>query len=80
MVNVHDMVVVDHKNGKKYDGRVVMVRELPKGNMFTVAMKDYSKGTINYRSLYLEDCLSCLKLEDSGFVEATSYEGLKFTR
>jgi hypothetical protein len=71
MVSVNDMVVVDHKNGKKYDGRVVLVRELPKGHMFTVAMKHYPTGTMKYRSLYLEDCVSCLKLEDSGFVSAT---------
>jgi hypothetical protein len=39
--------------------------------MFTVAMKHYPTGTMKYRSLYLEDCVSWLKLEDSGFVSAT---------
>lgn len=71
MIRLNDMVVVDHKNGKKYDGRVVMVRQTPKGNLFTVAIKHYAQGLMNYRSVYLEDCVSCLKLEDSGFVSAT---------
>lgn len=71
MVGVNDMVVVDHKNGKKYDGRVVMVRQTTKGSLFTVAIKDYKKEVVQYRSLYLGDCVSCLKLADSGFVSAT---------
>lgn len=71
MVSMNDMVVVDHKNGKKYDGRVVMVRQTGKGTLFTVGMNDYSTGSVKYRSLYLNDCVTCLKLEDSGFVSAT---------
>lgn len=71
MVSMNDMVVVNHKNGKKYDGRVVLVKHMPKGLMFTVAIKDYSKGMMKYRSLYLNDCVSCLKIEDEGFVPAT---------
>ena len=71
MISVKDMVVVDHKNGKKYDGRVMMVKQTPKGTLFTVAINDYSQATVKYRSLYLQDCVTCLKLEDSGFVSAT---------
>lgn len=71
MISLNDMVVVDHKNGKKYDGRVVMVRDTPRGVLFTVSINDYSRGMVKYRSLYLDDCVSCLKLEDSGFVSAT---------
>lgn len=71
MVGMNDMVVVDHKKGKKYDGRVMMVKNTPKGTLFTVAIKDYSKGMMKYRSLYLNDCITCLKIKDSGFVSAT---------
>lgn len=67
----NDFVVVNHKNGKNYDGRVVKVMNLPKGLLFTVQIPDHATGTVKYRSLYANDCVSVLKVEDEGLVSAT---------
>lgn len=70
MVSVNEFVVVNHKNGKHYDGRVVKVVNMPKGLLFTVQIPDYATGNTKYRSLYANECVSILTVEDEGLVEA----------
>lgn len=63
-MKVGNVALVDYSNGKKYDGDIVNVRDMPNGKtLFTVRYQKSGYDTVQYASLYLDKCLDIKLME-----------------